>query len=633
MIETIKGRVIRVFKNHSLPRWLVLLLDLSTVFFSFLIAYMLRYNFEVETFQISMVFKQSFFVVIIYALFILIFKSYVGMIRHTTIRDAYKIILTNIIALIVLFIITLLSRKNGWNPILDIPLSILLIHSGAVTILLFFFRVFVKIFYEFASSSSRDRRNVLIYGSGETGILVKRLLEGDPKNKYRLKGFIDDDKKIQGKKVDGYPVFSRHVLTKDFIEDEDIQVFIIAINSLLPTKKKEVIESMIGFGCEILDTPSFDSWMNGHLEVKNLKKVKFEDLLGRDPIKLDLDKIQNGLTGKTILVTGGAGSIGSEIARQLTRFNSKQIIIVDQAETPSFYLGEELKAKLPGCNFRTIIGDVTRADDMEIIFKKYKPEIVFHAAAYKHVPMMEIHPHQAFRVNVGGTKIISELAIKYQAEKFVIISSDKAVNPTNVMGATKKICELLVHAQSNRKGISTQFITTRFGNVLGSNGSVIPLFNKQIADGGPVTITHPDITRYFMTIPEACQLVLEAGFMGNGGEIYIFDMGEPVRVMDVAINLIRLSGLEPYKDIQIKVIGLRPGEKLFEELFAADEPMMPTHHPKISIAQVADLDFEDINSRIDNILLSLNKMSKTQVIEKMQEIVPTYTSKFEFIDN
>ena len=633
MIETIKGRVIRVFKNHSLPRWLVLLLDLSTVFFSFLIAYMLRYNFEVETFQISMVFKQSFFVVIIYALFILIFKSYVGMIRHTTIRDAYKIILTNIIALIVLFIITLLSRKNGWNPILDIPLSILLIHSGAVTILLFFFRVFVKIFYEFASSSSRDRRNVLIYGSGETGILVKRLLEGDPKNKYRLKGFIDDVKKIQGKKVDGYPVFSRQVLTKDFIEDEDIQVFIIAINNLLPTKKKEVIESMIGFGCEILDTPSFDSWMNGHLEVKNLKKVKFEDLLGRDPIKLDLDKIQNGLTGKTILVTGGAGSIGSEIARQLTRFNSKQIIIVDQAETPSFYLGEELKAKLPGCNFRTIIGDVTRADDMEIIFKKYKPEIVFHAAAYKHVPMMEIHPHQAFRVNVGGTKIISELAIKYQAEKFVIISSDKAVNPTNVMGATKKICELLVHAQSNRKGISTQFITTRFGNVLGSNGSVIPLFNKQIADGGPVTITHPDITRYFMTIPEACQLVLEAGFMGNGGEIYIFDMGEPVRVMDVAINLIRLSGLEPYKDIQIKVIGLRPGEKLFEELFAADEPMMPTHHPKISIAQVADLDFEDINSRIDNILLSLNKMSKTQVIEKMQEIVPGYTSKFEFIDN
>ena len=385
---------------------------------------------------------------------------------------------------------------------------------------------------------------------------------------------------------------------------------------------------MIQFGCEILDTPSFDSWMNGQLEVRNLKKVEFEDLLGRDPIKLDLEKIQNGLIGKTILVTGGAGSIGSEIARQLTRFHTKQLIIVDQAETPSFYLGEELKNKLPNCNFRIIIGDVTRSEDMEEIFKKYRPEIVFHAAAYKHVPVMELHPHQAFRVNVGGTKIISDLAIKYNAEKFVMISSDKAVNPTNVMGATKKICELLVHGLSCTKGIKTQFITTRFGNVLGSNGSVIPLFNKQIANGGPVTITHPEITRYFMTIPEACQLVLEAGFLGNGGEIYVFDMGEPVKVLDVAINLIRLSGLEPHKDIKIKYIGLRPGEKLYEELFSEDEPMIPTHHPKISIAQVADSDSESIILKIDRILSSLNKMSDTKVIETMLGIVPGYTSNF-----
>ena len=432
----------------------------------------------------------------------------------------------------------------------------------------------MKIFYEFASSSSNIRKNVLIYGSGEMGILVKRLLEGDPKNQYRIMGFIDDDKKLQGKKVDGYQVFSRKVLTREFIAENKIKVFIIAINKIASTKKKNVIESMIGFGCEILDTPSFDTWMNGQLEVKNLTKVKLEDLLGRDPIKLDLEKIQNGLTGKTILVTGGAGSIGSEIARQLTRFNTKQLILVDQAETPCFYLGEELKSKYPECNFRIIIGDVTRQEYMDEIFRLYRPEIVFHAAAYKHVPIMEVHPHEAFRVNVGGTKIISDLAIKYHAEKFVIISSDKAVNPTNVMGATKKICELLVHCQSRRKENTTQFITTRFGNVLGSNGSVIPLFNKQIGEGGPITITHPDITRFFMTIPEACQLVLEAGFMGNGGEIYVFDMGEPVKVLDVAINLIRLSGLEPHKDIKIKYIGLRPGEKLFEELFSVDEPMI-----------------------------------------------------------
>jgi FlaA1/EpsC-like NDP-sugar epimerase len=548
------------------------------------------------------------------------------MIRHTTIRDTYKIILTNFSALAVLSLVTFLSRKNEWSFLFNIPFSILLIHFGAVTILLFLFRVFVKLFFEFASSSSHDGKNVLIYGSGEMGILVKRLIEGDPKNLYRLKGFIDDDKKIQGKNLDGYPVYSRQVLTKDFIDDEDVKVFIIAINNIAPAKKKEVIASMIQFGCDILDTPSFDTWMNGHLEVKNLKKVKFEDLLGRDPITLELEKIQKGLIGKTIMVTGGAGSIGSEIARQLTRFNTKQLIIVDQAETPSFYLGEELKSKLPDCNFRIVIGDVTRQDYMEEIFRKYKPEIVFHAAAYKHVPMMELHPHEAFRVNVGGTKIISDLAIKYKAEKFVMISSDKAVNPTNVMGATKKICELLVHSQSKRKGIKTQFITTRFGNVLGSNGSVIPLFNKQIADGGPVTITHPDITRFFMTIPEACQLVLEAGFMGNGGEIYVFDMGEPVKVLDVAINLIRLSGLEPHKDIKIKVIGLRPGEKLYEELFSVDEPMIHTHHPKINIAQVASYDFETLISKIDMILGSLNKMSETKVIEEMLEIVPGYTT-------
>jgi FlaA1/EpsC-like NDP-sugar epimerase len=631
MIEVFKEKIIRVFKYHSLPRWLVLIIDSAAVFFSFLVAYMLRYNFEVSSLDISTVFRQSYLVLVVYVIFILVFKSYSGMIRHTTIRDTYKIIFTNFSALAVLSLVTFFARKNGWSFLFNIPFSILLIHCGAVTILLFLFRVFVKIFYEFASSSSHDSKNVLIYGSGEMGILVKRLIEGDPKNLYRLKGFIDDDKKIQGKSLDGYPVYSRQVLTKDFIEDEDVKVFIIAINNIAPAKKKEVIESMIQFGCDILDTPSFDTWMNGHLEVKNLKKVKFEDLLGRDPITLDLEKIQKGLIGKTILVTGGAGSIGSEIARQLTRFNTKQLIIVDQAETPSFYLGEELKDKLPVCNFRIIIGDVTRQEYMEEIFRKYKPEIVFHAAAYKHVPVMELHPHEAFRVNVGGTKIISELAIKYKAEKFVMISSDKAVNPTNVMGATKKICELLVHSQSKRKGMKTQFITTRFGNVLGSNGSVIPLFNKQIADGGPVTITHPDITRFFMTIPEACQLVLEAGFMGNGGEIYVFDMGEPVKVLDVAINLIRLSGLVPHKDIKIKVVGLRPGEKLYEELFSADEPLIHTHHPKISIAQVASYDFETIGSKIDIILNSLSKMSETKVIEEMQEIVPGYKSKFELI--
>lgn len=632
MINDIKGRIFEIFRNHSLPRWMVLLIDMSAVYFSFLIAYMLRFNFETYAFDITTVFRQAFIVLGIYTLFMLVFKSYSGMIRHTTIKDTYKIIISNFTALVTLFIITLLSRKNDWSPLYNIPISILFIHTGAVTLLLFLFRVFVKIFYEFATSMPRDRKNVLIYGSGDMGIVVKRVIEGDTKSQYQLKGFIDDSRKIQGKKVDGYPVYSRKVLTKEFFEKEDIKAFIIAINKIAPSKKKEVIESVIQLGCEILDTPSFDTWLNGQLDVKNLKKVKLEDLLGREPITLDLEKIESGLKGKTILVTGAAGSIGSEIARQLTRFNAKQLILVDQAETPSFYLGEELKSKFSGCNFKVIIGDVTREEVMDHIFRKYKPEVVFHAAAYKHVPIMEVHPQEAFRVNVGGTRNMTELAVRYGVEKFVMVSTDKAVNPTNVMGATKKLCELLVHAQSRRKDIKTQFITTRFGNVLGSNGSVIPLFNKQIAEGGPITLTHPDITRFFMTIPEACQLVLEAGFMGKGGEIYVFDMGDPVRVQDVAINLIRLSGLEPHKDIKIKYIGLRPGEKLYEELFAEDEPMLPTYNPKISIAQVADNDFDTIMIRIDKILHSLYKMSETKVIEEMQEIVPGYKSKFELIN-
>lgn len=590
---------------------------------------MLRFNFEAYMFELTTVFRQALIVLAIYLFFMLVFKSYSGMIRHTTIRDTYKLILTTFTSLCILFLITLLSRQYVWNAAYNIPLSILLIHSGAVTVLLFLFRVFVKIFYEFASSSSKDKKNVIIYGAGDMGIVVRRVIEGDNKGQYRVKCFIDDDRKIQGKKVNGYPVFSRQILTKEFVEKEEIKAFIIAINNVAPAKKKDFIESVIQLGCEILDTPSVDTWLNGHLEVKNLKKINLEDLLGRDPISLDLDKIEKGLNGKTILVTGSAGSIGSEIARQLTRFNVKQLILVDQAETPSFYLEEELKTKYPGCNFKVVIGDVTREEVMNKIFQKYKPEIIFHAAAYKHVPLMEVHPHEAFRVNVGGTKIITELAIKFGVEKFVMISSDKAVNPTNVMGATKKLCELLVHTQSRRKGIRTQFITTRFGNVLGSNGSVIPLFKKQIAEGGPVTITHPDITRFFMTIPEACQLVLEAGFMGNGGQIFVFDMGEPVKVLDVATNLIRLSGLEPHKDIKIKFKGLRPGEKLYEELFSENEPKLQTHHPKISIAQVAENDFETTLTRIDFILDSLYDLTETKLIEEMQEIVPGYRSKFE----
>jgi FlaA1/EpsC-like NDP-sugar epimerase len=628
MIDKLKHQTIEIFRNYSLPRWFVLLIDLSAVFVTFIFAYMLRYNMELYLFSMKFALQQSALVCIVYLISMLLLKSYSGLLRQTTIKDTFILAVTNTAAFFVMLFITISSRRFGWDKFFDIPLSIIVIHYGAVTVALVFFRVFIKMFYIFVSIPSSNRKNVLIYGSGETGIIVKRVLQSDPRSGYQLKGFLDDNVKLQGKKVDGYPVYSNKVLSKEFVEAEGIATFIFAIKDISPARKKEVLESVVELGLEILDTPSFDQWLNGNLQVKQLRKVQLEDLLGREPIQLDLMRIEQGLRGKTILVTGAAGSIGSEIVRQLTKFDYKMLVLVDQAETPSFYLNNELLEKYPDCRYKMIIGDVTSELKMEFVFRKYRPEIVFHAAAYKHVPVMESNPHEAFRTNVGGTKVISDLAIKYRAEKFVMISSDKAVNPTNIMGATKKVCELLVQAQARRLGNKTQFVTTRFGNVLGSNGSVIPLFKKQIAEGGPVTITDPEITRFFMTIPEACQLVLEAGFMGNGGEIFIFDMGKPIKILDIATKLIHLSGFIPYVDIDIKFTGLRPGEKLYEELFAVTEEQLPTHNKKISIARVADMDYLCIMPKINETLVNIYDRTGPEVVKAMKDIVPGYTSKY-----
>lgn len=629
MINKFKTQVIQIFRRHSLPRWLVFSIDTGTVLVTFLFAYLLRFNLVLKAFSFPVAFHQSLFALCVFALIMIFMKSYAGLIRQTTIRDTFTILITTSISSGILLAISLLDRQFNFGPLFNIPLSIILIHYGIVTVLLTFFRVFIKMFYEFASSSARERKNVIIYGAGEMGITVKKMIDTDARSGFRVNALIDDNWMIQGKKIDGVPVYSQAILTEDFILKEGIKVFIFAINNISPKKKKQILENVISLGIEILETPEFHSWLNGQLDVKQLRKIKFEDLLGRDPITLDQERIRHGLENRTVLVTGAAGSIGSEIVRQLTQYNCKKLVLVDQAETPMFYLENEMKSHFPASPCSIIIADVTRQEKLEHIFKKYKPEVVFHAAAYKHVPVMEAHPHEAFRVNVGGTKLITELAIKYEVEKFVLVSSDKAVNPTNVMGATKKICELYVQARSKSQGIRTQFITTRFGNVLGSNGSVIPLFRKQIEEGGPITITDAKITRYFMTIPEACQLVLEAGFMGKGGEIYVFDMGEPVKIIDIANNLIRLSGLEPGVDIKITYTGLRPGEKLYEELFSNNEPQLPTYHPKINIASVAGLDQDVITAMIDNLLSRLYTFSGKEVIQEMQKIVPEYVSKYE----
>jgi FlaA1/EpsC-like NDP-sugar epimerase len=623
-MNLLQNKAFEVFQEFSLPKWMVFALDNFAVIMIFFFAYLLRYNFASAEINFNLVFIHSLIVASVYIIFSLIFHSYSGIIRHTTLTDITTLFIETTSSLILLISLSVISRILGWGEKLTIPISVILIHYVTITVLLFFMRISVKVIFRFATGSRKSTKKVLIYGAGEMGFIVKRVLLSDPMGGFNVAGFIDENRKLQGKKINGLPVLNPAVITKTFIVKHKIETVIIAIKDITPSRKSEIINTAMGFGLEILETPSVDKWLNGQLQVRQLQKVEFEDLLGRDPIKLNLDLIGKGLKGKTILVTGAAGSIGSEIVRQLARFDTKKIILIDQAETPMFNIENELWKKFKNLKFQPILADITNTKKMELIFREYHPEIVFHAAAYKHVPLMEDNPHEALRVNVGGTKLITDLSVNFGVKKFVMISSDKSVNPVNVMGASKRICEMIVQSKAQQTGVKTQFVITRFGNVLGSNGSVIPIFRKQIKEGGPVTVTHPEITRYFMTIPEACELVLEAGFMGNGGEIFVFDMGEPVKIINLAYQMIRLSGLVPLKDIKIEYIGLRPGEKLYEEVLSDKENTIPTHHPKIKIAKVEKLNDLDLLSKIDGVLNNIYSLSKKEIVKLIGELVPEY---------
>jgi FlaA1/EpsC-like NDP-sugar epimerase len=623
-MKYLQNKAFEVFQKYSLPRWIVFVVDNIAVILLFFFAYLLRYNFASAEINLDHVFIHSLIVSGVYIVFSFIFHSYAGIIRHTTLTDITNLFIVTTSSLGVLIGISVISRVLNWSQNLTIPISVILIHYVTITVFLFFIRIAVKVIFRFATGSRKSTKKVLIYGAGDMGFIVKRVLLSDPMGGFTVTGFIDDDRKLQGKKINGLPVYNPAVFTKEFIEKHKIETIIIAIKDISPGKKGNIINSAMSIGLEILETPSVDKWLNGQLQLRQFQKVKFEDLLGRDPIKLNMELISKGLNGKTILVTGAAGSIGSEIVRQLARFKTRKIILVDQAETPVFHIENELRKKFNDLHFDLVLADVTSTEKMGLIFQEYRPEIVFHAAAYKHVPLMENNPHEAFRVNVGGTNLISDLSVKYGVEKFVMVSSDKSVNPVNVMGASKRICEMIVQAKAQQPGVKTQFVITRFGNVLGSNGSVIPIFRQQIKDGGPVTVTHPDITRYFMTIPEACELVLEAGFMGNGGEIFVFDMGEPVKITDLANQMIQLSGLVPGKDIKIEYIGLRPGEKLYEELLSDKENTIPTHHPKIKIAKIEKIDNATLISKINGVLDNLYSLSKIEIVKLIGELVPEY---------
>jgi FlaA1/EpsC-like NDP-sugar epimerase len=622
----LRRKALSFFNRHSVPRWLIFLADLSIVFAAFLIAYFLRFNFHIPSDRMGIFIWQGLVATSVYAIFAAVFKSYSGLIRHTTLTDITLVFIVTTCSAASLVIFSMVGSWLHWAELLAIPQSILLIHYVAVSILLFFGRILIKLIFLFATGTSKNKKRVLIYGAGELGFVVKRVVLSDSRYGFYVSGFIDDDRSLQGKKINGINVYGPSALDAKFIEKNRIESLIIAIKALSVDKKSAMIRSAIAVGLEVLDTPEVDKWLAGQLRMPQFRRVDLEDLLGREPINLDIHTIKKGLAEKTILITGAAGSIGSEIARQLTSFQCSSVILVDQAETPLFYLQNELREKFLDVRFRIIPADVTNFDRMDYIFSEYRPHIVFHAAAYKHVSLMEENPHEAVRVNVGGTKIVSELAIKYGIEKFVMISTDKSVNPSSVMGASKRLCEKVVQSRARQKGHATQFIITRFGNVMGSNGSVIPIFAKQIENGGPVTVTHPEVYRYFMTIPEACQLVLEAGFMGQGGEIFVFDMGQQVKIADLAKAMIKLSGFIPDKDIQIVYTGLRPGEKLYEELLTDGELTIPTHHEKIKKAHVEEIDCKEVMERIDWLIKDLYSLCACEVVQAMKDLIPEYHS-------
>lgn len=617
-------------KENNLPGFIILVIDLFVVAGALFLAFLLRFNFKIPADQLSSIPRILACVVCCHLLLFFITKTYKSIIRYTATKDIIRIFLANGITSMIFVIINVINYKLI-DQTFFIPFSIVILEFGISTFFIWFYRMGIKVAYLEFVNPTREKQNVIIYGAGEAGLNTKRAIDRDAGLKYKVFAFIDDDPSKKDKKLEGVSIYPSSRL-EEILTHNTIAHVIIAIQNILPENKKQITEKCLSHNVKVLVVPPVSRWINGELSFKQIKKIKIEELLQRDEIKLDPALIIPELVGKTVMITGAAGSIGSEIVRQIANYNCHKIILVDVAETPLFYLELEIKEKFIDRNFDLHIVDITNKEQMERIFAADAPDVIYHAAAYKHVPMMEKNPSAAIRNNVYGTKVLADLSMKYGVKKFVMISTDKAVNPTSVMGASKRIAEIYI--QSLNQLNKTAFITTRFGNVLGSNGSVIPVFRDQIEKGGPITITHVDITRYFMTIPEACQLVLIAGAIGKGGEIFIFDMGESVKIIDLAKKMIELSGLTLGKDIQIKFSGLRPGEKLYEELLATKENTLPTSHHKIMIAQVRFAEYNEVEPQIQK-LLSLINVNDTELVLMMKQIIPEYisnNSEFESLD-
>lgn len=611
--------------KQNTPRWVVVLLDLiihlSALSFAYLIRFDLKADFSLIQSEWEILSRSLWFFILVKLLVFYAFQIQKGLVRYTSTEDLKRIFLAELSCTII-FLLGGLVRYHHMDGFFLFPMSVLIMEFLASVFFVVGGRFIIKLLYLESIKDTGIQESVIIYGAGVSGLITKRTLEKDTRNNQIAAAFIDDNEKLQGTRIEGIRVYSTRQLSK-LQKELQAKTLIVAIQVPDVEKMQKVIDEAITLKLTIQKVPNPKSWINGVFSSRQLKKIRIEDLLGREIIDLKNNQLSTEMSTSTILVSGAAGSIGSGLVQQIAQFNPKNVILLDQAESPLYDLQFELNQHFSDLKFEVVIGDICNQERMQKLFQTFKPDIVFHAAAYKHVPMMELNPAEAVQTNVKGTKILADLSLAFGAKKFIMISTDKAVNPTNVMGASKRIAEMYVQ-KLNEQHI-TQFITTRFGNVLGSNGSVIPLFQKQIENGGPVTVTDERITRYFMTIPEACQLVLEAATMGRGGEIFVFEMGQSVKIADLAKKMILLSGLEIGKDIELKFTGLRPGEKLYEELLANEENTIPTHHQKILIAKTrteSDEQMKHIQTLVD-LCIHQDNMA---IVTQMKHIVPEFIS-------
>lgn len=624
----------RIKTLNVLPRWIIVLIDLITFALAALAAYLLRLNFELEALYQYNFLRGVLIFTLAGLIGSLVTRSFAGIIRYTGIQDTMRVMYANLVTLVIVFSINYLSENA-------IPYSVALIAFFVSLVALISYRLIVKELFSFYRTVPKSQKKIVIFGAGRSGMITKQMLDNDTSSNIKIIGFLEDNQRKIGNIISGVKIFSARTDFEKIAIKHNPQELILAAQTLSVERKNELVDQCLEFGIKITTVPSADQWIGGEFNISQIKEVRIEDLLGRNVISLQNKYVNQEISGKNILVTGAAGSIGSELVRQIIKYNPGKLVLLDQSETGLFEIENEIRAlKSIGDRMVSFIADISNKSRLKAAFDEYRPNYVFHAAAYKHVPMMEANPIEAIGCNVLGTKNLADLSVEFEVEKFVMISTDKAVNPTSVMGATKRAAEIYVQSLNYfLRGLDTvgpKFVTSRFGNVLGSNGSVIPIFKKQIQNGGPITVTHPDITRYFMTIPEACSLVLEAGVMGEGGEIFVFDMGKSIKILDLAKRMVQLSGLEVGTDIDIVFSGLRPGEKLYEELLDDKENTMATHHPKIMISQVRELEFSRVREIFETIQGEIVNTDEFTMVGLLKKLVVEYRSresKFEVLDS